>query len=128
MKWFVASFRWIMLVSGILTASMIQFAFAPRAALLSMFGETMEGPLADLIVRTWGALIALVGGMLIYGAFKPEARPLVLTVAGASKLLFVSLVVAHGDRFLSHQAGVAVVADSVMVALYAAYLLAAPRS
>ena len=125
--WFLRQFRWILLVSGLLTTSMIYVAIAPRAALLSMFGETLEGPVADVIVRTWGALIALVGAMLIYSAFKPAARPLVLTVAGASKLLFIGLVLGQGDRFLAHQAGLAVVVDSVMIVLYAAYLLARPR-
>jgi len=128
MTWLVRHFQWIMLVSGLLTTSMIYVAIAPQAALLSIFGETLEGPAADVVVRTWGALIALVGAMLIYGAFKPTSRTLVLTVAGASKLLFIALVLAHGDRFLAHQAGVAVVADSLMVVLFAAYLLAKPKS
>jgi len=128
MTWLVRHFQWIMLVSGLLTASMIYVAIAPQAALLSIFGETFEGPLADVIVRTWGALIALVGAMLIYGAFKPASRPLVLTVAGASKLFFIALVLMHGDRFLARQAGVTVVVDSIMVVLFAAYLLARPKS
>ena len=124
-QWFVASFKWIMLVSGILTVTMIHIAFAPRSALLPLFGRTLDGPVADVIVRSWSVLIALVGAMLIYGAFQPHVRPLVLTVAGVSKVAFIALVLSHGNLFLSHQAGVAVVTDSVMVVLYAAYLLAA---
>ena len=123
--WIVNYMRWIMLVSGVLTATMVQAAIAPDSALQSNFGETVSGPLAHLVVRNWGALIALVGGMLIYGAFNPPQRSLVLIVAGASKIIFIMLVLSEGTRFLSHQAGVAIAIDSVMVLLFGWYLLAA---
>ena len=123
--WIVHNMRWIMLVSGILTASMVQAAITPDLALQSNFGETVSGPLAHLVVRNWGALVALVGGMLIYGAFNPIQRSLVLIVAGASKVVFIALVLSEGARYLSHQAGVAVAIDSVMVVLFGWYLVAA---
>ena len=123
--WIVRSMRWIMLFSGVLTATMVQAAVTPDAALQSNFGETVSGPLAHLVVRNWGALIALVGGMLIYGAFNPLQRPLVLIVAGASKVIFIALVLSEGTRYLSYQAGVAVAVDSVMVILFVWYLIAA---
>jgi hypothetical protein len=74
-------------------------------------------------VRNWGALIALVGAMLIYGAFEPSVRPLVLTVAGLSKVVFISLVLSQGRQYLGHQAGVSIAIDSVMVVLFVAYLV-----
>src|SRR5215470_8312758 len=122
--WIVGNIRWIMVVSGILTATMVYAAIAPEAALRSTFGETLDEPLAKIIVRNWGALIALVGGMLIYGAFRPAVRSLVLIVAGISKAIFIGLVLSEGTRYLSQQAGVAVAIDSVMVVLFAWYLLA----
>ncbi len=122
--WIVHNMRWIMLVSGVLTATMLQAAITPDSALQSNFGETVDGALAHLVVRNWGALIALVGGMLIYGAFNPIQRPLVLTVAGASKVIFIALVLSEDARYLSHQAGVAVAIDSVMVVLFGWYLVA----
>ena len=82
MNWIVAKIKWIMLVSGALTCTMIYAAIAPQAALRSSFGAALDGPLAEIVVRNWGALIALVGAMLIYGAFNPATRPLVLTIAG----------------------------------------------
>ena len=106
-------------------ASVPEAAITPDAALQSNFGETVSGPLAHLVVRNWGALIALVGGMLIYGAFNPLQRPLVLIVAGASKVIFIALVLSEGTRYLSYQAGVAVAVDSVMVILFVWYLIAA---
>lgn len=125
MTWIVPNIRWIMLISGALTSTMIYAAVAPEAALRSTFGETLDGPLAQIVVRNWGALITLVGGMLIYGAFDPPARPLVLIVAGVSKAIFIALVLSQGGRYLGQQAGVAIGIDLVMVALFAWYLVAA---
>ena len=123
MSWIVANIKWIMIVSGALTCTMLYAAVAPRAALLSTFGETLEGPLAEIVVRNWGALIALVGAMLIYGAHDRAVRPLILTLAALGKLVFVGLVLGQGGRYLGHQAGVAVVVDLVMVALFITYLI-----
>ena len=78
--------------------------------------------MAEIVTRNWGVLITLVGAMLIYGAFRPAVRSLVLTVAVVSKLAFIALVLGHGARFLSYQAGMAVTVDGVMVLLFAAYL------
>ena len=64
--------------------------------------------------------------MLIYGAYHPESRPLVLTVATATKLAFIALVLAQGSRYLNQQAGIAIAIDAVWVVLFACYL-AAPR-
>ncbi len=124
MSFVVKHMKWIMMVSGALTCTMIYAAIAPGAALRSTFGETLEGPLADIIVRNWGALIAIVGGMLIYCAFERASRPPILMIAALGKLVFIGLVVSQGARYLSQQAGVAVVIDSVMVLLFLGCLAA----
>ena len=123
-----ANIRWIMVVSGALTCKMVYAEIAPRAALLSTFGETLEGPLAEVVVRNWGVLIALMGAMLIYGAFNPAARCFALTIAGASNLAFIALVLAQGWRYLGHQAGIAIAIDAVWVVLFAWYLLLGARA
>ncbi len=128
MSWIIAKIKWIMLVSGGLTCTMFYAALAPQAALRSTFGETLEGPLAEVVVRNWGALITLIGVMLIYGAFKPTDRPLILTLAGISKLMFIGLILAQGSRYLGQQAGVAIAIDLVMVALFVVYLVGVRRS
>jgi hypothetical protein len=127
MSWIVANIQRIMILSGVLTMTMVYAAIAPEAALRSTFGESVEGPVADVVVRNWGALIALMGAMLIYGARNPSVRSLALIVAGASKAIFGGLVLSHGGRFLGYQAGVAVVVDLVWVAVFASYLLALRR-
>ena len=127
MRWIVTGIKWIMLVSGVLTCTMLYAAIAPQPALHGMFGETLTGPLAEIVVRNWGALITLVGVMLIYGAYDPPGRPLILTVAGISKLIFIGLVLVHGKQYLGHQVGFAVVIDLVMVALFIGYLVSVRR-
>jgi hypothetical protein len=117
-----------MILSGLLTMTMIYAALAPDAALRSTFGESVSGPVADIVVRNWGALIALVGATLIYGARKPAVRPLALTVASASKAIFIALVLSHGGRFLGYQAGIAVFVDALWVMVFMSYLLAVRRA
>lgn len=124
MGWIVANIDWIMVVSGVLTSTMIFAAIAPKAALRANFGETLDGPLAEIIVRNWGALIALIGAMLIYGAFDPASRTIILMVAAASKVVFIALVLSQGGRYLRRQVGTAVLIDVVMVGLFAWYLVA----
>jgi hypothetical protein len=68
-----------------------------------------------------------MGAMLIYAAPRPELRPLVLSVAGLSKAVFIGLVLSHGRLFLGYQAGIAVVVDLVWVVLFAAFLLTTRR-
>ena len=126
MNWIVGKMKWIMLLAGVLTCTMLYAAVAPQAALRATFGETLEGPLAEIVVRNWGALITLVGAMLIYSAFNPASRPLVLTVAGISKLVFIGLVLAQGAKYLG-TAGVALAIDLALVTLFALYLIGASR-
>ncbi|MBK9574113.1 MAG: hypothetical protein IPO43_16030 [Rhodoferax sp.] len=96
MNWIVTQIKWIMLVSGVLTCSMLLAALAPQVALQNMFGDSIQGPIAEIVVRNWGALIALGGGMLIYGAYNVASRSLVLVVAVVSKLVFITLVLSFG--------------------------------
>jgi len=132
MKWIVAHIKWIMLVSGILTLTMLYAAIAPHAMLRSNFGHGLEagGPLAELIVRNWGVLIGLIGAMLVYGAFDPPARRFVLMIAGISKAAFIALILTVGSDYLGQPVRVAVVIDTIWVLVFAAYLVASrtPRA
>lgn len=125
MNMIVAKMKWIMLVTGILTCTMLYAAIAPQAALNSIFGATLEGPLAEIVVRNWGALISIVGAMLIYGAYHLPSRPLVLTVAIVSKLIFITLLLTCGRQFMGGQTIVPIVFDLTAVALYIVYLIGA---
>jgi len=123
MSWIVANMKWIMVVSGGLTCTMLYAAIAPQEALHSTFGESIEGPVAEIVVRNWGGLITLIGAMLIYGAYHAQGRPMILTVAALSKLVFIGLTLTYGSQFLGQQVSVAIAIDSLMVILFVCYLL-----
>lgn len=116
----------VMLIGGALTLTMLYAAFAPEAAVQSMFGETPSGAMAAIVVPNWGVLIGLMGALLIYGALHAPSRRVALLIAGASKVAFIALVVVQGDRYLSGLA-TAIAVDSVMVALFAFFLIAGLR-
>ncbi len=118
------STKWVMLISGLLTCTMFYAAVAPEASLRSNFGETLEGPVAQIVVRSWGVLIGLVGLMLIHGAFHSATQRMALLVAGISKLAFVSLILVYGRQLLAFQIGTSLVVDSVMIVLFGLCLLA----
>ena len=111
--------RRIMLVSGLLTLTMIYAAFVPQAALQKTFGATLDGPLAEFVVRNWGALIGLIGAMLIYGAYQPAVRQLVLLIAGLSKRVFIGLVLLHGREHLTQPLMVSIAVDEIVIVLFA---------
>jgi hypothetical protein len=122
MTWLIDNIHIVLIVSGLLTITMLQFAIAPTRSLKSTYGETLEGPLVDLVVRGWGFLIALIGAMLLWAAFHPETRTLAVGAAVASKLFYVGALLAHRKRFLKGFAAVTAGVDVVMVVLLAAWL------
>lgn len=127
MQYIVAQTKTIMLVTGAITCTMVYAVLFPYAALESMFGETLpEHVLADIIVRSWGTLVTLVGAMLIYGAYVPHVRPLVLFIAGTSKLAFVGLLLFFGSRYLP-QIATLITVDAIAIVLFAICLPSACR-
>jgi hypothetical protein len=122
MNWLAERIKPILIVSGALTCTMFLALVAPQAALRTTFGATLDGPVADMVVRNWGALIGLVGVLLIHAAFVPASRPPVLALGIASKLVFIGLVVSHGAPYVE-RAAVPLVADTLMIVAFAAYFL-----
>ena len=121
--WIVANIEWILIVSGVLTCAMIAMALAPRFAMRSTFGEIAEGPVANLIARSWGAMIFASGLMLIYAAWHQEARLPILLYSIVGKLGFTALVLAE-PRFRRPNALIAVFGDLTIVLLLSWYLAA----
>lgn len=115
----------VMLVSGLITGTMLYAALAPVTAIQSMFGEVPTEPLVELLVRNWGALVTLIGFALIYGAFRPHVRTLVLVLGIISKIWFVALVIGYG--YASSPAGMAIWLDIVFVALFLAFLVSGTK-
>ena len=64
MKAIIVNIKPIMVVGSVLTCTMLYAALAPQAALQASVGAQFDGPLAQILGRNWGLLIALVGAML----------------------------------------------------------------
>lgn len=110
-----------MVIAGLLTCSMIFAVFAPQAALISMFGESLTEPLAQVVVRSWGFLIFLMGALLIYGAFVPVYRNLSLVLVSISKIAFISLILIFGSQYLD-KSMLTIVFDTLLVVIFLSYL------
>ncbi|HEY2035350.1 MAG TPA: hypothetical protein VGH02_16835 [Rhizomicrobium sp.] len=124
MTWIVQNIHWILIVSGFLTfAVMLPMCFAPRWAVNLLFEEDLTAPSSLLIARSWGAMIAASGLMLIYAAWHPETRLPILLYSIVGKLGFIGLTVGNG-RYARRPAMAAVIGDVLIVALLARYLLA----
>jgi hypothetical protein len=128
MRFFVSNFKWVMLISGLLTCTMFLALISPQTSLKSNFGVMLEEPLIGIIVRNWGTLIGLMGIMLIYGAFVTTVRRFSLIIAGISKVIFIILILSLGKPYLKFGVGTAVIIDSIMVFLFIAYLLVSRSS
>jgi hypothetical protein len=118
----MTNIKWIMNIAGLLICSIIFAVFAPDAALISMFGEALTQPLAQVVVRSWGFLIFLISALLMYGAYKPEYRNLALVFSSVSKIAFIALIVIFGTQYIEKSA-VTIVLDSVLVVIFLSYLV-----
>lgn len=112
-----------MLVSGVLTATMFYGLIAPQAALHSMFGVSFNGTLESIIVRSWSALVGIIGIVLIYGALVEKHRVFSATIGALSKAIFVALVIIYGQAFLA-QAAAVIIMDIVVVVVTMVFLIA----
>lgn len=124
MALFVDNFKWLMVLGGVLTLSMLYPVVAPRAALRSTFGESPDGPVMEVVARSWGSLICLSALFVIWAAFHPEHRAPALIIAIVGKLFFAGLV--FGQPALRRKAGPVAIADVILSAIYAAGLALTP--
>jgi len=122
MRVFIANFKWIMLICGLLTCTMLVGLFSPESSLQSNFGEMLVIGPENLVVRGWSALIGLMGIMLIYGAFKPAVRNYSLIIAGINKIIFIGLILFFGRQYMPFGLGTAIIVDAIMILLFAVYL------
>ena len=120
----VKNIKWIMLVAGVVTCTTAVAVVAPHDALSNMFGTSLTEPLANLLVRSWGLLVAIMGALLIYGAFKEDSRMLCAVTAGASKLGFLLLILLFGTEYID-TLWITVAFDSVVVLALATYVASA---
>ena len=118
----VRNIKWIMLLSGVITCSTFFAVIAPQAALLSMFGSDLTEPLANLVARSWGFLVSIMGILLIYGAFNEDARMLCIITAGISKIGFLFLILIFGTDYIDNL-WVTIVFDTIVALTLATYVV-----
>ena len=123
MNFIIKNIKWAMLVSGVLTFTMFYGLFAPQAALESVFGASFSGALEDVVIRSWSALVGVMGAILIYGFFSQKNRVFALSVVAFCKIVFVSLVFLYGREFLG-SAAPAIAMDCIVIILTGVYLFA----
>lgn len=123
MNFIIKNIKWVMLVSGLLTFTMFYGLFAPQASLESMFGVSFSGTLENIVVRSWSALVGLMGAILIFGFYSEKHRVFSISVAAFSKVVFVFLVLVYGQEFLG-AAAPAIAMDCSVIILSGLYLLA----
>jgi hypothetical protein len=111
----------ILVVTGTLTALAGVGLVVPRQLLGVFFAEKTNDATVILMARHWSLLVALVGGLLIYAAYHPEARVPIMIVAIVEKLALGILVVASPLRKRLITMSV-VCADAIMALLYVLFL------
>lgn len=101
---------------------MITAFLAPHDILNSMFGLNITHPVAEIVVRSWGFVIFLIGTTMYYAAFNPEFRPFVTTLACLSKAVFISLFLVYGQEYLD-KLFFTIVFDTLFILAFGLYLV-----
>jgi hypothetical protein len=114
----------ILILTGIVTAGAAVVAVFPVQILSLVFGAAPADAPAKLIARHWGLLVSLVGCLLIYAGYHPQARFPIMIAAIVEKLAIGALVLTSPLR--GRRAAIIVIsADAVMAFLYVAILASA---
>jgi hypothetical protein len=116
-----ANIKLILLVTGIITASMIAAFFAPAIVLNQLFAEPPSDAVSLALMRHWGLLVFAFGGLLIYAAYRPELRKPVLVFTIVEKVALV-LGILFLPLALRSGAYVAAASDATFTTLYLLYL------
>jgi hypothetical protein len=112
----------ILIVTGVLTATMLVQFLAPCWVACHTFGEAPSGAASMALARHWGLLLFCVGALLVYSAFHPAVREPAVVVALVEKVGFAACVFGTSLRkrpIISMMAA----ADTLMVLVYVLYLL-----
>jgi hypothetical protein len=118
-----SSMKWILVVSGILTAGAgLAALLLPQTTLRLVFEADNTGSLTEFFARHWGALLFVVCSLTIYAAFFPDTRGPILTAAIFEKIVIVGLIFFSGLERTSMMTAIAIM-DGSLAVLFTAYLL-----
>lgn len=111
----------ILIITGLLTASMIVQFLAPLWTFRLTYGETLSGAPNTGLARHWGLLLFCVGVLLVYSAFHPELRKPSVVLASVEKAGFVAGVFGTSLRHRRIPSLMAA-GDAAMTLIYVLYL------
>jgi hypothetical protein len=116
-----AHIDWILIVTGLITASVLPMVAMPRLMMRFLFDEEPQGPLALLMARHWGLVVGSLGLLMIRAAFVPELRVPVVIVAMVEKAVISVWLLATTLRGRGRATSVAL-GDLVTALIFALYL------
>lgn len=111
----------ILVITGVLTASMLAQFVAPTWVVRQTFGNLPPDPLSKMFARNWGLLLFCIGALLFYSAFHPDLRKPAVILASLEKVGFVGGVFATSLRE-RRMASIMAAGDALMVILFLLYL------
>jgi len=112
----------ILIVTGVLTATMLVQFVAPSWTLRHTFGEVPTGTVSIVLARHWGLLLFCIGMLLVYSAFHPALRQIAVVAASVEKAGFVACV--FGTSLRQRRIPCIMAAgDALMAAVYVLFLL-----
>jgi len=112
----------ILIVTGVLTATMLAQFVAPSWTLRHAFGEVPSGTVGFVLARHWGLLLFCVGMLLVYSAFHPTVRQPAVVVASVEKVGFVACVFGTSLR-QRRIPSIMAMGDGLMTVIYMLYLI-----
>jgi len=118
-----SSIKWILVISGILTAAGgLAALLLPQTTLRLVFGADNTSSLTEFFARHWGALLFVVCSLTIYAAFFPDTRGPILTAAVFEKVIIFVLIF-FGSLTRTNMMTAIAIMDGSLVVLFTAYLL-----
>ncbi|MEE4301278.1 MAG: hypothetical protein V2J24_17690 [Pseudomonadales bacterium] len=112
----------LMLVVGSASAAGLLVALAPEVVLGLLLDWAPADAFGEVIVRSWGSLVGLLGLGLLYGARHEGSRRLALLLSCAGKATFLGTLLILTPELL-RPLGPVVLFDGLAVVLFAIYLL-----
>ena len=111
----------ILIVTGLITASMIVAFFAPAIVLSQWFVDPPADAVTLAVMRHWGLLVFCFGGLLVWAAYRPDLRKPVLVFTIVEKVALV-LGILLLPLALKSGAYVAAGTDATLSIVYLLYL------
>ena len=117
-----SNIEWILIVTGLITASMLFQFLAPAQVLRMSYGQVPADSLGLMFARHWGLLVFCIGVLLIIAAYQPAIRVPVIVVALVEKVALGGMILGSSLRQRPTAVMIAVT-DLVVALIYGLYLL-----